>query len=130
MTLIVWNDDLSVGNAFIDNDHKKLVKLVNDFHNAMEEGRGNEVVGKVLHNLVIYTKEHFAREEAEMRRIKYPRYLAHKLEHDNLLMEVAELQAGFDTGKAMLTLKVSRFLRDWLATHIKQTDHLLADALQ
>jgi hemerythrin len=53
----------------------------------MEQGRGNDVVGKVLNNLVIYTKEHFGREEAEMQRIKHSRYLTHKLEHDKLLAE-------------------------------------------
>ena len=130
MALFLWNDDLSVGNTFIDGDHQKLVKLVNDFHDAMEQGRGNDVIGKVLNNLVIYTKEHFKREETEMQGIKYPRYLAHKLEHDKLIKEVAELQAGFSSGKSMLTIKVSKFLRDWLLTHIMQTDKLLADALR
>lgn len=130
MALFPWNDDLNVGNTFIDSDHKKLVKLVNDFHDAMEQGRGNEVIGKVLNNLVIYTKEHFSREEAEMQRIKYPRFLAHKQEHDKLIKEVGELQASFATGKAMLSIKVSKFLRDWLVTHIQQTDKQLALALK
>lgn len=129
MALFAWSDELSVGNQFIDEDHKKLVKLVNDFHDAMEQGRANDVVGKVLRNLVIYTREHFAREEAEMQRIKYSRFLAHKQEHDKLIQEVVALQSGFESGKAMLSIKVSKFLRDWLHTHIKQTDQLLADAL-
>ena len=130
MALFSWNDELNVGNAFIDSDHIKLVKLVNDFHDAMEQGRGNEVIGKVLNNLVIYTKEHFNREEAEMQRIKYPRFLAHKQEHDKLIKEVGELQASFVSGKAMLSIKVSKFLRDWLVTHIQQTDKQLALALK
>lgn len=129
MALFSWNDELSVGNQFIDDDHKKLVKMVNDFHDAMEQGRGNEVIGKVLRNLVTYTREHFSREESEMQRIKYPRFLAHKQEHDKLMREVAELQSSFESGKAMLSIKVSKFLRDWLLTHIKQTDQQLANAL-
>jgi hemerythrin len=129
MALFAWNDDFNVGSKFIDDDHKKLVKLVNDFHDAMEQGRGNDVVGKVLHNLVIYTKEHFQREESEMLRIKYPKYLAHKLEHDQLISEVAQLQKSFADGRAMLTVKISKFLRDWLVSHIQQTDRLLATAL-
>lgn len=129
MGLFAWSEDLNVGNKFIDDDHKKLVAMVNSFHDAMEQGRGNDVIGKVLHNLVIYTKEHFSREEAEMQRIKYPKYLAHKLEHDKLIKEVADLQTGFTSGKTMLTMKISKFLRDWLLTHIKQTDQQLAEAL-
>lgn len=130
MGLFAWSEDLNVGNKFIDDDHKKLVAMVNSFHDAMEQGRGNDVIGKVLHNLVIYTKEHFSREEAEMQRIKYPKYLAHKLEHDKLIKEVADLQTGFTSGKTMLTMKISKFLRDWLLTHIKQTDQQLAEALR
>jgi len=104
-----WGNDIAVGNSLIDGDHQKLIKLVNDFHDAMEQGRGNDVIGKVLNNLVIYTKEHFKREEAEMQRIKYPRSLAHKLEHDKLIDEIAQLQASFASGKSMLTIKISKF---------------------
>ena len=129
MALFAWSDDLSVGNTFIDGDHKKLVAMVNSFHDAMDQGRGSEVIGKVLRNLVIYTQEHFGREEAEMQRISYPRYSAHKAEHDKLIREVTELQNGFASGNTLLTVKISLFLRDWLLTHIKQTDKLLAAAL-
>ena len=130
MAFFTWSNDIAVGNSLIDGDHQKLIKMINDFHDAMEQGRGNDVIGKVLNNLVIYTKEHFKREEAEMQRIKYPISLAHKLEHDKLIDEIAQLQASFASGKSMLTIKISKFLRDWLLTHIMQTDKLLADALR
>ena len=130
MALFTWSDDLAVGNDFIDSDHKKLIKLVNDFHDAMEQGRGNDVIGKVLNNLIIYTKQHFGREETEMQRIQYSRSLAHKQEHVKLIKEVTDLQNDFNNGKAMLTLKVSKFLKDWLVTHIKQTDKLFAEAIR
>ncbi len=130
MALFMWSDDLSVGSTFIDDDHKKLITMVNNFHDAMEQGKANDVIGKVLNNLVVYTKAHFKREEDEMQRIKYPRFLTHKQEHDKLIDQVAELQSSFSSGKAMLTITVSKFLRDWLFTHIKQTDKLLAAALR
>ena len=129
MALFAWSDDLRVGNTFIDEDHKKLVAMVNSFHDAMDQGRGSEVIGKVLRNLVIYTQEHFGREEAEMQRISYPRYSVHKAEHDKLIREVTALQSGFAKGNTMLSVKISIFLRDWLLNHIKQTDPLLAAAL-
>lgn len=130
MALFEWNDELTVGNDFIDNDHKKLVKLVNDSHNAMEEGRGNDVIGKVLNNLVNYTKQHFKREDDEMARIKYALSKTHQIEHDKLLKQVGDLQNDFNNGKMMLTIKVSKFLKDWLVTHIMQTDKLFAEAIR
>jgi hemerythrin-like metal-binding protein len=130
MSLFSWSNELSVGSEFIDNDHKKLIKLVNDFHDAMEQGRGNEVIGKVLNNLLIYTREHFRREEVEMQRISYERMALHKHEHETLLAQVVELQENFKAGKGMLSVKVSKFLRDWLLTHIQQTDKLFAAAIR
>jgi hemerythrin-like metal-binding protein len=129
MSLFVWDSSFVVGNRVIDAEHQKLVQMVNNFHDAMQEGRGNDVIGKVLNNLVIYTIQHFTHEESEMKRINYPKYLEHKLEHDMLIKNVAELQASFANGKAMLTVKISKFLRDWLVNHIKKSDILLAKAL-
>lgn len=130
MAFFSWTEEFSVGNDFIDADHKKLVKMVNDFHEAMEQGRGNDVIGKVLNNLIIYTREHFAREEKEMQRIKYSNFLAHRMEHEKLLKQVTELQNDFNAGKAMMSIKISKFLRDWLLTHIAQVDKLLAEAIK
>ncbi|MES2297800.1 MAG: bacteriohemerythrin [Pseudomonadota bacterium] len=130
MSLFIWSDDLSVGSEFIDHDHKKLIKLVNDFHDALEQGRGNEVIGKVLRNLIIYTRDHFAREEDEMKRIAYPRMSNHVREHEQLLAQVDQLERNFEAGSAMLSIKVSRFLRDWLVDHIHKTDRLFADAIR
>jgi len=130
MALFVWTDELSVDSQFIDDDHKKLITMVNNFHDAMVQGRANDVVGKVLGNLVNYTREHFGREEAEMQRIRYPAYLTHKREHDKLIKQVVDLQNSFSSGTALLTITVSKFLRDWLVDHIQKTDRLLAAALK
>lgn len=124
-----WNDELSVGNEFIDNDHKKLIKMINSFHNAMQEGRGDDVIGKVLNNLFIYTSEHFKREEDEMSRINYAMLADHKTKHTQLLKQVEDLQNDLNNGKIMLASKMSYFLKDWLYTHILQADKLLAAAI-
>lgn len=129
MALIELTPDLLVDNKFIDEDHTKLIKLINDFHSAMEQGRGNEVVYKVLHNLSVYTANHFAREEAEMARIHYVNAIAHKREHTRLLTEVNNLIANFKDGKTMMTITISKFLKEWLVNHINQTDKLFAKAL-
>lgn len=130
MAYFTWNDSLMVGNSFIDNDHKKLVGLVNDLHEAMAQGKGKDIVGKTLNNLIKYTAEHFKREEDEMKRINYPGALAHKQEHEKLVREVLDLQKKFNEGNALLTVKVSKFLKDWLLDHIMKTDMSLSVALK
>jgi hemerythrin len=124
-----WNDELSVGSSFIDNDHRKLISLVNQLHEAMREGQDKDILQPVLAELIKYTQEHFTREEEHMEKIQYADRAAHKAEHDKLLNEVLEMQKKFNDGSAMLTFQVSKFLRDWLVNHIMQSDKKLAAAI-
>jgi hemerythrin-like metal-binding protein len=130
MTYFAWNDDLKVGNTFIDNDHQKLITLVNQLHDAMGQGHGKEVLGKILSELIKYTQEHFKREEDHMQKIGYPGYGAHKQEHDKLIKEVVDLQNKFNAGNGMLSVQVSSFLRGWLVNHIMKVDKDLAVAIK
>lgn len=128
MAYLTWSDDLAVGNTFIDNDHKKLIEMVNRLHQLMSEGKGKDVMHKVLHNLISYTQEHFRREEDLMRNIRYPGFFEHKEEHEKLVAQVLDLQHKFESGTATLSIQVLHFLRDWLVNHIGKSDMDLAAA--
>lgn len=130
MAKFLWSDDLHTGNTLIDNDHQKLINMVNALFEAMEKGQANDIISKVLNNLIIYTREHFGREEAEMQRIKYASTIAHKSEHTKLLQQVNELKASLDAGQKINVLTVSRFLSDWLRNHILTVDKKLAAAIK
>lgn len=130
MAYFSWSNDLSVGNEFIDRDHRKLVDMVNALYNALSQGKANDMMGKVLNNLIVYTKEHFGREEAEMRRISYPQYGTHKAEHDKLIREVEQLRVKFDAGGNLNPVQVGAMLSDWLRNHIQKVDAQLAAALK
>ncbi len=129
MAQFAWTDDLCTGNALIDGDHRKLISMVNALFDAMESGQANDIVGKVLHNLIIYTKEHFGREEAEMMRIQYPASISHTSQHTGLIKQVLELKGTLDSGGRISAVAVSRFLSDWLRNHIMTSDMRLAAAL-
>lgn len=128
MSYITWSDDLAVGNTFIDNDHKKLIEMVDRLHVVMQDGKGREVMDKVLHNLIKYTQEHFRREEDLMHNMRYPGIIEHKEEHDKLVKQVIDLQHKFESGVATMSIEVLHFLRDWLVNHIAKSDQDLAIA--
>jgi len=47
MSLAIWSEDMSVGVKEVDDQHKKMVKMINDLHDAMKNRRGkfeNETV--------------------------------------------------------------------------------------
>lgn len=113
---------MSVNIRSIDDQHKKLVALVNNLHDAMSAGKGQQVLGKILDELIEYTKTHFATEERLMIAHTYPGYLSHKKEHDGLTQQVIAIHQDFKAGKPVITVEIMRFLKDWLGRHIKGTD--------
>lgn len=122
MALMEWNPALSVNVKQFDDQHKKLVNMVNDLHDAMKIGKGNEVLGKILAGLITYTASHFADEERLMGTHAYPAIYAHKAEHEKLVKQVLELQQKFKAGQPILTSNVMTFLKDWLVKHIQGED--------
>jgi hemerythrin len=122
MPLITWTDTMSVGVARIDKEHQKLIELINLLHSEMSVGKSNQVMDKVLDQLVGYTKSHFATEEALFRTHGYPDAPAHKKEHDGLTKQVLDIQSEFKAGKAFIGASTLNFLRDWLTQHILKVD--------
>lgn len=129
MAYFQWSDSLSVGNVFIDNDHKHLIGLINKLHDAMAARNGTAVVDKILFDLLVYTKGHFKREEDEMRRIQYPGYEAHVREHRQLIEQVNWLQDMKEKDSTTVCIQVADFLQDWLRKHILGSDMALARAI-
>jgi len=122
MPLFTWNESYSVNIKQFDDQHRKLVELINMLHDAMSMGKGIQVMRKVLDELVAYTTTHFADEEKVMQEHNYPGYLAHKMEHERLTFKVLEIQSKFQDRQITLTLGVMKFLQDWLVNHIQGTD--------
>ena len=119
---MAWSDTWKVGNETIDAQHKNLVSLVNQLHEAMKSGQGSRALGDILAKLVTYTKTHFATEEQLMQIHKYPDFAKHKVEHEKLTAKVVEFQQAFVDGTAALTIDVLDFLSKWLQGHILGTD--------
>lgn len=122
MPLIQWGPKYSVNIQEIDNQHQKLMALINQLYDAMTAGHGKDVLGKVLNELANYTVNHFAYEEKLFQQHAYPETAAHKAEHVKLIQQVTDLKQKFESGKAHITLEVMNFLKDWLNNHIMVVD--------
>lgn len=122
MALLTWSDKFSVQVRQFDEEHKQLMNLINQLHDAMKAGQGKQVIGDVLNGLIEYTRKHFAAEDRIMKAQGYPGYENHKKEHNQLTMTVMDFQKGFAEGSAILSQTVMTFLRDWLTNHIQGVD--------
>lgn len=122
MALMEWNQTYSVNVKKFDDQHRKLVELINQLHDAMKSGEGNTMLGVVLQSLISYTATHFADEEKMMQANGYPDLAKHKAAHESLVKQVLDLQKKFQGGTEILTLPVMTFLKNWLVTHIQGED--------
>lgn len=129
MTLMEWNDQLSVGVDMIDMDHKVLVDQINMLHDALEQGSDQGIVGSVLNVLIDYTAYHFDREQQLMQTVGYVESEAHMREHRMLVKKVKEIQAGYMAG-ASLGQDVMNFLKVWLTQHILKSDKAFGAAVK
>jgi hemerythrin len=118
----MWNESLSVNVAEIDLQHKKLIDMINELNNGMKVGKGQEVLGKIVGELVSYSVTHFQTEERYFDQFGYPETDAHKKEHAAFSEKAMEIKNKFETRSLMLSIEVMDFLSDWLKKHIMGSD--------
>lgn len=123
MALMAWSEAYGVGNAMLDSDHRILVNLINQLHDATETGQSHEVVGTVINVLAEYTEHHFRREEALMDSAGYPELAAHQSTHRALEARMREIRERWNAGqRSVLDEEVLAFLKKWLTDHILGAD--------
>lgn len=122
MSLLSWKDEFSTGISTFDNEHKRLIALINELHAAMLESRSQEVVGEVLRKLVQYTQIHFKHEEEAFARTGYPHAAQHTAQHQKLAAQVSVFVETSREKNAHLSMDVLKFLKQWLLEHIEKSD--------
>ncbi len=122
MAFLKWDDSYSVRIVEIDQQHQKLIGMINDLHEAMRQGKGKDILQRILTGLAEYTAIHFATEERYFEQFGYPGAAAHKKEHREFVSKVEDFKGRFEQDKLSMSIEVMRFLRDWLSGHIKGSD--------
>ena len=80
MEKIQWLGEYNIGLELIDTQHQKLVEILNNL-NEIKKEKNIESLIRVFHDLICYSRIHFFDEEEIMKKINYPKYEEHKLEH-------------------------------------------------
>lgn len=122
MSLIIWNNALSVNIRNIDLQHQRLVDMINKLHESMKKRESNSVLSAILNDMVAYTLVHFKSEEDLFEKYGYPAWLEHKREHEQFIKKVEEFVSEFKSGNKILSIEVLNFLTGWLSQHIKIQD--------
>jgi len=114
---------LSVGIEEMDDEHKKLISLMNELSSKCETVAPKSEIGNSLEGLVSFARKHFAAEEALMTSIHYPDLEKHRRAHADLMnrLETEEKKFRFSE-KAVLDDGFFSFLQFWIRTHIQGND--------
>jgi len=124
---ISWRDELAVDAGVIDDDHKHLIEIVNQFTDLVAGSFQRQALLAVARELWEYTHVHFQREEELQRRVQYPFLVAHKHEHEDLMRRLEMiLDELYDAGSIhrMQTIgrELAELLKRWLVDHIIHSD--------
>ena len=122
MPLLSWSGKFSVKIKEMDNQHKKIIGLINYLYDARLANKEYEVLSKIFDELMDYTRAHFGKEEDLMQKYGFPDYLSHKSLHDNLIQSVVKLQKNYYAGNEDISTDVAILLNDWIADHILKED--------
>jgi hemerythrin len=122
MAYIEWNDSYSIGVKDMDDQHKKLIDLINQLHDAMKTGQASKEAGAILKGLVDYTHYHFTAEEKYLEKETYPGLLNQQKMHKVFIAQIEQYQIDLNNKSLTIGVKMSQFLKDWLMTHIINED--------
>lgn len=126
MTLMQWTIEMSVGVPELDEDHKKLIAILNRLAEESAQEPRQEIVRQCLFALRRYAEAHFAREENVMAACGYPTLSAHRELHRGFVTRIQATTQSFDAAPDDLAAHINdellRFLKDWLGHHISIED--------
>jgi len=128
MKAFVWNSRFETGIASVDEQHQRLVEIVNLIGNALIAGNASEEdIGKIFAELADYAAFHFADEERLMTTTGVS--AAHVEQHRQHHRQFVEQLTGMWKGRADLGSPAEvlhGFLSSWLTFHILEEDQSMA----
>jgi hemerythrin len=127
-----WNNDYSLGIASIDDQHKKLFAMMNQFCAALDKnpdrrtglGKASEdaAVQEVIDEMGQYADVHFTLEEKYFEQFRYPKMLEHMAQHEVFRLKTHQLREELDKGNDTVALETMQFLSNWFVNHILTVD--------
>ena len=129
MADFVWTEDLALGIATLDAQHKQFLRILSRLREALASEREENMLRVALEDLKRYSVYHFAAEEAFMRSRDCPKLAAHQAEHQEFARRVREFDDERLAGARSLAAGLAEYLSAWLVKHIQSTDKAMASCL-
>lgn len=124
--MIFWKEDYRLGVELIDKQHQRLFQIAEDIYGLLKNDLYTDKYNKILHHiseLKDYTVFHFKSEEEYMKQIGYRKFLSHKVEHDDFINKINNIDLdSIDENQDEYILELLGFVIKWIDEHILQKD--------
>lgn len=122
-------EEYKTGIKSIDDQHKMLFEIADRTYMLLKDNYTIDKYDKMvelLNELKDYAVYHFKEEEEYMKSINYKRMFTQKIEHDNFIKKLNDIDIRkIDENQDGYILSILGFLNSWLVEHILEKDLLI-----
>jgi len=127
LEILSWKPEFSMKVSEIDEQHKKIIELINLLHSDAYTGSYKQGCADILKQLYNYCDYHFSTEEKYFHHFNYLGTEEHENEHrlyrKNVIgfeSRLEKISSDYDIGK--FASELLNFLHDWWEHHILYID--------
>ena len=130
MNKVLWNENkMSVGIELIDNQHKKLLNIINKLEDSITTNTQKKDSLSIVNEIIDYTMYHFKTEEDLFDKYNYEKKDEHKKEHNSLIKKILNVKDILTDDRLKrnedyieIVEEIYIFVIDWFLNHILQRD--------
>jgi hemerythrin len=121
MAVLEWKDEFLTGVESIDNEHRWLIDMINEFD---EKCLANDILSanRLFDDLKDFLNEHSENEENLMSRYEYPGLEAHRNDHKKIALKAAEVEHRFREQGIFSPAEIKGFVIEYFYRHIMVED--------
>ena len=125
-----WNKSYMLDISMIDNQHVKFFVLFDKLQELNNVENSNDRIYEVIQELEKYTHNHFATEEALMRKAQAPDYELHVVQHKVFIAKIEDFKIAYNYNNSALLEQMTIFMRKWFLMHISEIDRKYVDPVK
>ncbi len=122
MEIIIWRDEFSVGVAEMDQQHKKLLAMINRLIAEQKKLTDQKTIANLLTDMTDYADEHFRAEEFLMAEYDYDRKTEQEDQHKAFIEKTQSFCLAGNVGPNILSEALLDYLGTYLIGHILKED--------
>lgn len=122
MDRIKWTEEFSVGVQRFDNQHARIIALINKLIEDSKASVNSELISDALSLMTEYSQNHFKDEEKSLEEYGYEDFDSHKEKHKRFLKKTMKFNQATMVGVTEVPVLVLEYLKDWWVVHILVED--------